>query len=278
MPKHVRLCAIVQLCLTCSWMLLLFLAPFTGEHFAIRSDLLLFEHVTGIGEGRFIPKETLQASQERFAKLSKAQQHVILEGYRYLENAAQMPASSRVKRALWLLTHQEAPFLQAWFVAGMVLPILLLLRREGSVRALWILPLITGLYACSHFLYSVQDTPSADAALFPTEEQLRVYEDPAVTYTSSFERMKDAWQRYLVRYFSPSTPLLETAFSIAEAEYQFTLARVLAKITHPTHMSHTFPKRSNLFLALFLGWHLLFACLVERAQRAALKQQQLSYA
>lgn len=255
-------------------MLLLFLAPFTGEHFDIRSDLLLFEHVTGIGEGRFIPKETLLTSQERFAKLPQAQQHTVLEGYRHLENIAQMPASTRFKRALWLLTHQEAPFLQGWFIAGMVLPILLLLRREGSVRALWLLPVITGLYVCSHFLYSVQEMPSADAALFPTEEQLRIYEDPAVMYASSFERMKDAWQHYLVQHWSPSKPLLETASSLDEAEYQFTLARVLAKIRHPAHISHTFPKRSHLFLALFLGWHLLFACLVERAQRICLKQQQ----
>lgn len=274
MPKPVRLCAIFQLCFTCSWVLLLFLSPFTGDYWTTRASLLLFETATGVGEGRFIPQEKLLRHQERFQKLPQQQQAFILEGYERLEQEAQSSPLKRLKMAFYLLTHQEAPFLPAWFLAGLSLPILLLLRKEGSVYAIWLLPIIAGCYLVSHAFYSAPTPLSADAKLFPTENQLHAYENPALAKASDYERMQDAWERYLFTYWDPAS-----THDLEEAEYQFNLARVMAKTsadqgknTHP----HTFPQRSALFLALFLFWHFFFALTVQRAHRALLKQQNLA--
>lgn len=277
MRKVVRLCAIFQLCLTCAWMLLLFFAPFMGEYWTTRASLLLFETVTGVGEGRFIPHDKLLRHQERFLKLPPTVQTSVLEGYRQLELEAKTPAGVRLKRAINLLTHQEAPFLQAWFIAGMVLPVLLLLRKEGSVAALWLLPLISACYVLSHFFYSAAVPPSVDAQLFPTEEALKAYEDPALLHLSEYARMQDAWNRYLLTHFAPKAPLATTLSTpLEEAEYQFTLSRVMAKIKAPAKAAAQpiFPQRSSLFLGLFFFWHLCFALIVERAHRVLLKKQR----
>lgn len=277
MPKIVRVCAIFQLCLTCSWLLVLVFAPFTGEYWTMRASLLLFETVTGVGEGRFIPHDKLLRHQERFRQLPATLQASVLEGYRRLEQDAEVPASVWCKRAIHLLTHQEAPFLQVWLIAGIVLPVLLLLRKEGSVGALWLLPCISVCYVLSHFFYSTPYPPSADAKLFPTEEALRAYEDPSLLPASDYARMQDAWNRYLLTHWSPSAPLANTPSTpLEEAEYQFTLARVLAKIEAPakSQTMSSFPQRSPLFLGLFFFWHLCFALIVERTHRFLLKKQR----
>lgn len=279
MPKRVRMCAIFQLCFTCSWMLLLFLSPFTGDYWNTRASLLLYETVTGIGEGRFIPQEKLLRHQERFRALPQDTQNAVLDGYRSLEQEAQIPASRQLERALRLLTHQESPFLQLWLLAGMILPVLLLLRKEGSVQAIWLLPVIAACYVLSHSVYSAPNPPAADAALFPTEEALRAYEDPTASYSSEYARMQDAWNRYLMVHWSPTIP---TESSLEDAEYQFTLARVQAKMAYAqseigrqVSVQMSFPQRSSLFLGFFLLWHLIFAYTVERAHRLLLREQRM---
>lgn len=275
MPKRVRLCAIFQLCFTCSWFLLLLLSPFTGDYWTTRASLLLFETATGVGEGRFIPQEKLLRHQERFQKLPQAQQAFILEGYHRLEQEAQASPSKRFQMALYLLTHQEAPFLPAWFLAGLILPVLLLLRKEGSVYAIWLLPIIAACYLVSHFFYSSLSPLSADAKLFPTEVELHAYESPALAASSEYARLQDAWNRYLFTHWDP-----QSTHDLEEAEYQFNLARVMAKtgadqekkslLSYP----NTFPQRSSLFLAFFFLWHFFFALTVQRAHHALLKEQK----
>lgn len=277
MPKRVRVCAIFQLCFTSSWILLLFLAPFTGDYWNTRASLLLYETVTGIGEGRFIPQEKLLRHQERFRELPAFIQTRVLDGYRHLEQEAQLPVRRQLERAFRLLTHQEAPFLQIWLLAGMILPVLLLLRKEGSVQAIWLLPVIAACYVLSHSFYSSANPPAADAALFPTEETLREFEDPTAYYSSEYARMQHAWNRYLMMHWSPEG---RTESSLEDAEYQFTLARVQAKMAYAQSeigrdaaSRLPFPQRSSLFLGFFLLWHLFFAYTVERAHRLLIKEQ-----
>src|SRR5690606_22300560 len=124
-------------------------------------------------------------------------------------------------------------------VLGATLAIMLLLHVAGAPQAVWLLPLAAIAYGVDNHFYAPAIAPSADYALYPTENEIvKTYlQDPLPSGISQQqEQLTLAWQRYIVDQWS-SLPLAaeseDFAMRLEDGEYRFTLARLQSLIEQP---------------------------------------------
>lgn len=257
-----RVLAIVQLCLAFSLMLWVLAEPFTGEYFATRSSLLLFQTATGKGD-KFVAADKLQRHAERFAQLSPERQETLLKGYRDLEKQTQRSFASKAQDSAKALLLDLPPFAQAWLVFSVAIAILLLLSVEGAAKAAWLLPIITLCYVVDDRMHYVAPPPSADERILPNEEYLTQH------YGSN---LLQSWQRYLVVEWAGEEPREDAqtfALQVEAGEHALTVARIEAWLNQP----HTKKEPSNSqipfpLLALYLLWNFTFALLIQTKVQA----------
>lgn len=231
-PTPARVLAIIQLCLAFSAILWNAADPFMGKLFSIKSQLLLQEHVL--------------TQKEQFLQLPTDLQDFILTEYAKAQKTLAEPFSSRIKESLRILIVELPLYERAWLLFSVLIPILLLKKVEGAQYAIWILPLIAGVYGIHNYNHGIS-SPNAERALFPTEDYLvsAYLDEPLSTEVlKQQDQLKQAWEQYITAEW--------------KSEYFFHAARI-QKISQDLKVSKWKQKQPELLLYLYFFWNVLVA-------------------
>ena len=126
------------------------------------------------------------------------------------------------------MIQQVPPFEQAWIFFSIVIPILLLLKREGAKQAAWLLPLLVIAYGVDNHMTGKVPPVQPDAHLFPSEEVIvKTYLAAPMGSSPEIQReqLEKGWKRYLIEKWSPDLAGDENQ-RLEDAEYNFTVARL----------------------------------------------------
>lgn len=264
-----RVFAILQLCLAFSLILWVLAEPFTGDYFATRSSLLLFQTATGQGNG-FLPADKLERHAKRFTELPSNQQRSILAAYARLEQHAQKSFSSKIAQAFKELLIDLPPFTQAWLLFSIAIAILILRRNENVTSAVWLLPIIALCYSIDNFKYGIEARPSVDEALLPTEAHL-VSHYLGLPLDGSLSQQREAlttaWQRYLIKEWAHEKPSADPERfkqQVEDGEHALTVARIERRLTVSTESSVA-ERNPWPLLLLYVLWNCCFAIVVSRS-------------
>jgi len=240
-----------------------------GDLFAVKSQMLAYENV--MGHQRLSDKasasefhEFLARNAERYANLPVEKRSLIDTQYRRLEDQTRITFGQKFNKMLTLLFVETPPLVQAWILFSLVIPLLLLLRIEGSAYVVWLLPLITLTYAIDNRLYETPVRPNPEAAIFPSEDYLltRYVKEPLDSNIFiQQEQLKKGWQLYLVEEWAneiPASDPVELARQAEKGEFAFNIERLLKMGVQKESVS-TRHQESLWILGIYLLWNLFFA-------------------
>jgi len=153
------------------------------------------------------------------------------------------------------------PFFQAWVVLSIALSVLLLRERPGALAAIWLLPLLAGLYAYENQTYGHIHPLTAEEKLFPTEDYLASHylqEEWSKNPTRLREQLLSTWNQYLIQEWVPSWGHGD---ELVRGEFAFNLARVesIHEEKEVPYLIQFKQKKHPLVLGMFLFWNLFFA-------------------
>lgn len=280
-PTPARVMAIIQLCLAFSLIAWIASQPFMGDLFAIKSKMLLYENVMGsrtlsntaTGKDAEILKAKLKRNSERFSQLPEEQREKILTNYIALEDQTRVSFWDKLEKMFLLLFFDTPPLVQAWLLFSIVIPVLVLLRIDGAVPAVWILPLITLAYGIDNRLNGKSPGEDVESRLFPSEETI-VKEYLKEPLSSSILEQKNqltkGWHVYLVKEWAheaPSNNPDEFNLQVENGEFAFNIGRlnaVIDKEGEETGKAQAPRKESWGTLALYLIWNILFAVIITK--------------
>jgi hypothetical protein len=251
-----RVMAILQLCLAFTILAWHAGYPFAGELYATKTKLLVYQHVIGI-------KNTQNA--ERFEQLPVDRRQQIMHDYEALLKWTDRPFIEKLKKSLAVIFFETPLTENAWILLSILIPILLLKRVEGSVQAVWLLPLAMLFFTLDN-RWNGKDIPySDDAALFPSEEVLvnKYLEQPlSSNILEQHAQLSSGWEIYLIQEWAHESPSVDkNLFQIQkeQGDFSFNLARL--NYIKPT-LKEGQSKHSYYFLGLSLFWNLSFAMIV----------------
>lgn len=259
MSKPQRIMAILQLCIVFTLATSLAAYPFLGEMYDIKKSKLLLEFLMG---------KNHPANNTRFSQLSDKQQNQIEQQYTTLTENSQKPFTQKLLRSIKILLFALPPFERAWILLGTIIPILLLLRRDGAQHAAWLLPLIAAAYCTDNIRNSPVTNTHLQDPLFPTEQYLvDNYLDAPLSdkVSEQYTQLDHAWHLYLAKEWAKPQPHLNGPSLDEQTDnglYAFQLARLKAQNTQPqTSDTLRFRQRQPIWiLVLYVLWNLLFAC------------------
>lgn len=260
-----RILIILHLCLTFSILLYLFVFPFLGAHFSIRSDLLIIE--SALGKSNLLeaisPDQAKQLSsnlaykRQNFPSLSIEDQRFLLGMEAELHREMNLSFSLRIERFIEMLI--SIPLvLWGWIALSLYLSVQLLRGKTVASWAIWALPLLASLYGIEN-AYRGKLSPLEQ--LIPGESALlgeKTADDmEGLSWIEREQaRLDAAWKHFLVaNYGKASIETKEKREAIAEMNFQIAWAKLLPK-------ERFFPlqeKHSLFAIVLFVGWNLFFA-------------------
>lgn len=253
-PTKARVLSIIQLCLGFTALLFAASEPFMGQHFTIKSKILIYDYVMGKNH---VPRANL------FNELSAENREEIIQNYQNLKNKLSTSFLDKIQESLNVLFFKTSSFERAWILFAIIIPILLLKKVEGSREAAWILPLIVTAYCISNELKLSSPHISDEAKLFPKEEFLvsRYLKKNINTLglAAQQEELLKGWHLYLVEYYAneiASRNLNEFQNQIEKGEFAFNLARI-EKSSSAT--SNVLKKQPLFLMMIYFVWNLLFA-------------------
>lgn len=270
-PMPARICSIIQLCLAFTIILWNLGQPFAGDLFSAKSKLILYQDVMGTNshqEQLSTEKQVrLQRNAQRFAGLTDAEKSVILKGLVQVQIKLQRSFLDKMKSAMHILFFEIPIFEQAWLILSLLIPIMLLKRVEGAVQAVWLLPLLAGLYAFDNRWHGHIPRPTEDILLFPTEQVLveKFLGEPfSANVFEQREQLQGAWRRYLIEVWGGQSPRNQSKDELhaEKGEFAFNLAR-LQLIAKDNSKSLTRGMQEPLvILGFYIFWNALFAAVV----------------
>lgn len=257
-PTPARVIAIIQLCLAFTVVMWSAGYPFMGELFAVKSKLLLYDNVIG--------------NAERFAQLPAEQQTQLIQSREELQKRTEVPFMSKLAQSLRIMAVQIPPFELTWIFFSIVIALMLLMKIEGALHAVWLLPLIASVYAIDNHLYGVVPAMSDEAKLFPTEEVLvrdYVKGDFSANIFEQQQQLMRAWETYLVAEWAHEQPAEEAVVFSGQVEkgnYAFTVARIqkLPQDRRQQDAAYFRMKQPFSILALYIVWNLFFAWYINK--------------
>lgn len=275
-PIPARVVAILQLCIAFTMILSNMGYPFMGELFANRSAQLIFDTVIGVNSEKVAAASDSpralqynryqQRNAARFSQLSEAQKSYILEQYDALQAKNRASFFSKLKRSIHILIFEISPWEQAWLLLSIVVCILILMRVEGAVQAIWLLPLLASVYAIDNRLHGADVGMTHEASLFPSEQVIienYLNEPLSGGITEQEEQLRKGWQLYLVREWAkvePSQTVNIFEEQVEIGEFAFDLARLDAQIKDRNVEASPFRRKESVsLLALYLLWNLFLA-------------------
>lgn len=266
-PMPARVCAIIQLCLAFTIILWNMSQPFAGELFTLKSKLVLFEDVMGIGSKQGLSNEKvarLDRNAARFKELPLEDSASIVKGMQQVQGLLQRSFMDKMVGAGRILVYEIPLYEQLWLILSLIIPILLLKRVEGASQAVWLLPLLAALYAFDNRWNGQRPEPSQESLLFPTEEVLIasfMHEPLSANIFEQQEQLKQAWQSYLIKVWGneeksedPVAALLQSE----KGEFAFNIARANV-ISEQAIRKGAYPQEPLLLLGIYLSWNTLFA-------------------
>lgn len=262
-PFPARVVAILQLCLAFSLLLWQASQPFMGDLFRIKSQMLMYQDVMGIGDENH--KIRLERNAEHFAALPDNLKRILVEKYDFLQEQLSHSFRQKLHRLFHLFAYGISSYELSWILFSVIIAILVLKRTEGAQHATWILPGLALLFLFdNHRNGVVADTP--ENSLFPSEQEIvqNYLQEPfSKDIFQQREQLLKGWHVYLVKEWAKEDPseMLPLFQQQAEkGEFLFNVSRLLKQNPFQNHSS---PKKSHLFLLfLYLGWNLFFACFI----------------
>lgn len=203
-PTPQRLLAILQLCIAFPLLLWYMTQPFMGEHFSLRSRMLLYEYVMGTSDilrSRPGQEAKLERQAQRFQQLPESERLFIKKDYQKLQNYAKRPILQKIEDGMRMLIRDIPLFEQVWLFFAILLALLILLKVEGAKQAAWLLPLITLAYVIDNQLEGRPAISSPDTPLFPTEEIIihHYLSAPLVSHPlEQKKQLEEGWHHYLL--------------------------------------------------------------------------------
>jgi len=278
-PKPARIAAILQLCLAFTALIWACGYPFMGDLFSTKSKMLLYQHVMGITPSNQTAatnnadyQSLMQRNAMRFQALPSTQKQLITTQYEALTTQIAAPFLTKLKRSLHILAIEVSPYEQAWIFFSITISILILLRIEGAVQAAWLLPLLTLLYAYSHFTIPSTNRLSAEEKLFPTEQQLVSNYLKAPLNANILEQqdeLKRGWKLYLVDQWAKQTPSQNPELfnqQVESGEFAFNVERLKAVVADKNLTAYQGNVSTGL-LIIYLIWNIFLAWCVNYYQR-----------
>ncbi len=253
-PTNQRVMAIIQLCLALTALLFLASKPFMQDHFALKSDSLVYDYVLG---------KNNEQRLEYFHQLQEPTKETILLKYKILLNAFNVPFHEKLQSSIYTIFFKSSIYERAWILFGIVIPIMLLKKREGAKHAAWILPLIVVAFLISNANLKNQ-TLSEEMKLYPSEDMLVTNYLNAPLSNYSYEEQQKlllkAWHSYLVENYTKEIPATnQNVFKnqVAKGEHAFHAAKLLKMPESRTQKTND--KQSTFLMTAYLLWNLLFA-------------------
>lgn len=251
-PTPARLAAIIHLCLAFSFMLWVASQPFMGDLFAIKSELVLYEAVIE-------KKDLLQ-------ELDSDEAQSIIKRYETLKEKLQIPFVDKIKMMLRLLMVQMSSWEQAWLLFSLVVPLLLLLRIEGSIQVCWLLPVITLAYCLDNQFNASHLENDSHRSVFPSEQYIvHRYLNSVLSadILSQQRELRKGWEHYLIEEWAQEVPAAQFQMQqqqIVKGEFAFNLARIKARQNEKILAVHKVPqKQSPWILGIYFLWNCFFA-------------------
>lgn len=268
-PTPARFCAILQLCIAFTLLLWYISQPFVGEIFTIKSRLLFYQDVMGIPPNDHLSPdrlERLKRNADRFHALPPAKQVLLSQEMAAIQSEFQRSFWSKLDSVFRIFVFHLSGYEILWLLFSIIIPIMLLKRVEGAAQAVWLLPLLVALYAADNRYYGHPVSPSADALLFPSEQELVAgYVDGALSQNvfEQQEQLMLGWQRFLVKHWTKQTPSADPAvlaIQAEEGEYAFTLERLRLRALQGNAVnSRRHDQQPLALLAFYFFWNAFFA-------------------
>lgn len=272
-PKPARIMAILQLCIALTVLFENAGYPFMEELFSYKSEMLLYRVVMGNSDMSTANdqrsqqfKAYLKNNVERFAALPTAQKERLIRNYNALQVNANRSFLEKLKSSLSIIVFEVPLWERTWIIFSILIAIFLLLRIEGAVIAVWILPLVVALYSLDNYWNGLPTKPNPGDILFPSEytivnSYLRQPIHGSITEQEAL--LRRGWQLYLIHEWAhqePSQDLKTFSQQAEEGEFAFDLARLEASTSAPSFLSRPFQQQKPLpLLALYLLWNIGFA-------------------
>lgn len=276
-PTPARVVAIIHLCLAFTILAWNASLPFSGELFSIKSRILLYKYAMGIEDQKELNSERLNRNANRFNALTEDKKTSLIRGYNELRKLNERTFFVKLKRSAEIVFFGIPSFEQAWILFSIIIPILLLKKVKGSTQVIWILPLLTLLYAVDNRWNGISSKMDEERRLFPSETYL-VENYLSKPLSSNFFEQKNeleiAWKRYLIAEWAHESPEVEEnalALQVEKGEHAFNLARIaaLSPFTHPLY-SQLRSQESLFILAFYIFWNSLFAIIVWKVRNQIL--------
>jgi hypothetical protein len=272
-PTPARLMAILQLCLAFSLLLWQASQPFMGDLFRTKSEMLIYQDVMGIPPVYGEVTQRLNDNEQRFANLPRQLKSQIENRYLDLQSHLNTSFKEKISKLSSLFFKELSPFELAWIFFSIVISILLLKKVEGASHAVWILPLLTLLFAIHNHSTGIKNKP---VSLFPSEELIvknYLFEnlDPAVS--KQYAQLLKGWQQYLIIEWANEIPSSNKELFKSQAEkgeFYFNLAQIQQQQTFPEKTSNVI---STWVLCLYCFWNFMFAWIVSRTEIQHLKPE-----
>jgi hypothetical protein len=265
-PWPARVMAILQLCLVFTILLWNASQPFMGDLFVHKSKLLVFEEVMGINQ---------ENNRQKFTQLPSEERLQIVRDYESLKREIGQSFLNKVMQAgvrIFLLI----PSLElAWILFSLLISLLLLLRVEGAVQAVWLLPLLALTYGIDNRLNGRAPHPTQEARLFPSESLLieNYLKRPLSQHIpEQMNELKQAWELFLIEKWAkeqPSNDPPQFTQQVDRGNFAFNAARLNKmredrQVSKKEHASLVQRLESNLMLSVYFLWNLAYAVVVMR--------------
>ncbi len=264
-----RVLSIIQLCLVFTYIAWVGGYPFLGEVYEIKVAKLKYESV-------------LMDSQ--YEGLSEEKKASIMEGYNDLQGKAAVPFMSKIGTSLRILFFDLPLFSRVWVLLSILLPLFILLRVEGAIQCIWLLPIVVTF----GFLGSLGEKTlkGEEERLFPTEKELvALYRGKPLegSILQQKEQLQMAWERYLVKVWKQEEPSADVGVfekQKAEGLFLFNVARIEAFHRDEVRSGYRGKHMSGAGLwLLYLVWNLLWAggIAFAKRERRGVKDKKRSY-
>ncbi|KAF3361983.1 Uncharacterized protein PHSC3_001541 [Chlamydiales bacterium STE3] len=249
LPFKKRVLCILQLCFGLGAFLWILLYPFLGSIYHYKSQLLVYESVM----------------EQNQIQLSKHERSALNAQYGTIQKAYAQPFFDKIKSAFAFFL-AVSPLEWAWVFLAISVPIMLLLKVEGSNQLIWLFPILALGFAYENRTYGGTYISFSDH--LPSENYLITrYLEGNIENNSiveQYSQLKRAWDLYLIEEWAKEQP----SESPSERERQSKKGKLLFDLfrlekTPRLSLEHAFlQKRSLSLLSLYVLWNLLFAIFV----------------
>lgn len=246
MSNTKRFIIILHLCVVFSVIVWTLCDPFLGELYTFRQRGMLYQQVMGSEElsERFPESaEVLKENQAQFQALPNTIQEKIIKDYQSMQERDHLSWSSKLWKGIRILLFDLPPFERAWIAFSLAISFMILFGYEPARKATWLIPLIALCYTADNALFGLPPTPTPDAHLFPSEEEI-LGERSSGTISEQREQLLVGWQNYVEHKWG--------------GEFNFQLERLKVAPPERFHPEPYGTKNSPFTLMLFMSWNLIF--------------------